>query len=75
MMLFRQTWALYRMKYLQEKKVSPARWQEELDLRPAFLEKRYRQYLPHYTRGELGNRWKFWPRPINTANPARWVSP
>jgi len=54
MMLFRQTWALYRMKYLQEKKVAPARWQEELDLRPAFLEKRYRQYLSHYTRGELG---------------------
>lgn len=53
-MLFRQTWTLYRMKYLQEKKVPPARWLEELDLRPAFLEKRYRQYLSNYTRGELG---------------------
>jgi DNA polymerase-3 subunit delta len=53
-MLYRQIWALYRMKYLQEKKTPAAQWQAHLDLRPAFLEKRYRQYLTNYTRRELG---------------------
>jgi DNA polymerase-3 subunit delta len=53
-LLYRQTWALYRMKYLQEKKVPPAQWSTQLNLKPQFLEKRYREYLPHYSRRELG---------------------
>ncbi|MCX6640128.1 MAG: DNA polymerase III subunit delta [bacterium] len=53
-LLYRQTWALYRMKYLQEQKVSSASWQQQLNIRPAFLERRYREYLPHFTRSELG---------------------
>ncbi len=53
-LLHRQYWALYRMKYLQEKKVPSARWQEALNLKPQFLEKRYREYLPHFSRLELG---------------------
>jgi DNA polymerase III subunit delta len=53
-LLYRQIWALYRMKYLQEKKVPTAQWQSQLNLKPPFLEKRYREYLPHYSRRELG---------------------
>lgn len=53
-LLYRQTWALYRMKYLQEKKTPAAQWSEQLDLKPAFLERRYREDLPHYSRQELG---------------------
>jgi len=52
--LQRQIWALYRMKYLQEKKVPVAEWQAQLDLKPPFLAKRYREYLPHFQRRELG---------------------
>jgi len=53
-LLYRQVWALYRMKYLQEKSVPPGQWQAQLNLKPAFLERRYREYLPNYTRRELG---------------------
>ena len=53
-LLFRQIWAMYRMKYLQEKKTPNWKWQEKLNLKPQFLEKRYRGYLSHYTRSELG---------------------
>lgn len=53
-LLYRQVWALYRMKYLAEKKVPAAQWQAQLNLKPAFLEKRYREYLPHFSRRELG---------------------
>lgn len=53
-LLFRQTWALYKMKYLQEKKIPPSQWQTQLNIQPSFLEKRYREYLGHYNRSELG---------------------
>jgi DNA polymerase III subunit delta len=53
-LLYRQIWAMYRMKYLQEKKVPAAQWQSHLNLKPQFLEKRYREYLPNYSRRELG---------------------
>ena len=53
-LLYRQIWALYRMKYLAEKKVPAAQWSAQLNLKPPFLEKRYREYLPHYSRRELG---------------------
>ena len=53
-LLYRQLWAMYRMKHLQEQKVPVWRWQEQLGIRPQFLEKRYRQYLPNFSRYELG---------------------
>jgi DNA polymerase-3 subunit delta len=53
-LLYRQLWALYRMKYLQEQRVPNWKWHEWIDIRPKFLEKRYRQYLPHFTRKHLG---------------------
>ncbi len=53
-LLYRQIWAMYRMKYLQEQRVPNWKWQEHLNIRPQFLEKRYRQYIPNYSRGELG---------------------
>jgi DNA polymerase-3 subunit delta len=53
-LLFRQTWALYRMKFLQEKKTPPTQWQAQLNIQPPFLERRYREYLRHYSRVELG---------------------
>ena len=53
-LLHRQIWAMYRMKYLQEKRIPNWKWQEQLNIKPQFLEKRYRQYLPNYTRAELG---------------------
>lgn len=53
-LLYRQIWALYRMKYLQEQKVPNWKWKEHLNIKPQFLEKRYRQYLPNYSRRELG---------------------
>jgi DNA polymerase III subunit delta len=53
-LLYRQIWALYRMKYLQEQKVPNSNWQAYLNLRPAFLDRRYREYLPNYSRAELG---------------------
>ncbi len=53
-LLYRQTWALYRMKFLQEKKTPPSQWQMQLNIQPPFLEKRYREYLGRYSRSELG---------------------
>jgi DNA polymerase-3 subunit delta len=53
-LLYRQTWALYRMKYLAEKKMPASQWSSLLNLKPSFLEKRYRDYLPRYSRRELG---------------------
>ncbi len=53
-LLYRQIWAMYRMKYLQEKRIPNWKWQEQLNIKPQFLEKRYRQYLRNYTRAELG---------------------
>ena len=53
-LLYRQIWAMYRMKYLQEQRIPHWKWQEQLKIWPQFLEKRYRQYLPNYTRAELG---------------------
>lgn len=53
-MLYRQIWAMYRMKYLEEQKVPTYKWQDLLSIRPAFLQKRYQNYLPNYSRSELG---------------------
>jgi DNA polymerase III subunit delta len=53
-LLYRQIWALYKMKYLQEKKIPAQQWQSQLNLKPQFLERRYREYLPYFTRRELG---------------------
>ncbi len=53
-MLYRQIWALYRMKYLQEQKVPFSKWRELLNIRPQFLQKRYQGYLSNYSRRELG---------------------
>lgn len=53
-MLYRQIWALYRMKYLQEQRIPNWKWSDMLKIRPAFLEKRYRTYLGNYSRPELG---------------------
>lgn len=53
-LLYRQFWALYRMKYLQEQKVPASQWQGQLNLKPPFLEKIYRTYLPKFSRRELG---------------------
>ncbi|MFH1862692.1 MAG: DNA polymerase III subunit delta [bacterium] len=54
-LLYRQLWALYRMKYLQEQKVPYAQWQERLEIHPPFLLNRYRQYLPNYNMREIGS--------------------
>lgn len=53
-LLYRQTWALYRMKFLQEKKAPLSQWQTQLNIQPPFLEKRYREYVGRYSRSELG---------------------
>lgn len=53
-LLYRQLWAMYRMKYLQDTRVPNWKWRDYITVKPAFLEKRYRQYLSHYTRKELG---------------------
>ncbi|TKJ39837.1 DNA polymerase III subunit delta [candidate division LCP-89 bacterium B3_LCP] len=53
-MLYRQIWAMFRMKYLQERKVPFGKWQQNLAIWPTFLLNRYRKYLPNYSRGELG---------------------
>lgn len=58
-LLYRQIWALYRMKYLEERKVPAGKWQELLNIKPPFLQNRYRNYLSNYSRSELGRSLEF----------------
>jgi DNA polymerase-3 subunit delta len=53
-LLYRQIWAMYRMKYLQEHRTPANKWQELLNIKPSFLQNRYRGYLSNYSRDELG---------------------
>jgi DNA polymerase-3 subunit delta len=53
-LLYRQLWAMYRMKYLQDQRVPNWKWHEWIEIKPKFLENRYKQYLAHYTREQLG---------------------
>ncbi len=53
-LLYRQVWTMYRMKALQDQRVPDSKWKERITVKPAFLERRYRGYLPRYSRRQLG---------------------